>query len=87
MILSPSIRRRDGDAPQIAHVQTGRALQRHVTGSCQDPIGATAIPRTRVYIDPEPELARRAELARLGLKDVADILDGLRSKERPAPPG
>jgi aldehyde:ferredoxin oxidoreductase len=38
-------------------------------------------------IDPEAQLPRRAELERLGLKDVADMLDGLHSKERPAPPG
>jgi len=38
-------------------------------------------------IDPETQLPKRAELERLGLKDVADRLDGLDHKEKPAPPG
>ena len=38
-------------------------------------------------IDPETQFPKRAELERLGLKDVADMLDGLHSKEKAAPPG
>lgn len=35
-------------------------------------------------IDPETQLPKRAELERLGLKDVADMLEGLHSKEKQA---
>jgi hypothetical protein len=35
-------------------------------------------------IDPETQLPRRAELERLGLRDVASTVDGLHSKEKPA---
>jgi hypothetical protein len=38
-------------------------------------------------IDSETQLPKRAELERLGLKDVADMLDGLDSREKAAPPG
>ena len=38
-------------------------------------------------IDSETQLPKRAELERLGLKDVADMLDGLAYREKPAPPG
>jgi aldehyde:ferredoxin oxidoreductase len=38
-------------------------------------------------IDPETQLPKRAELERLGLKDVADMLDGLDSKEKAVRPG
>jgi hypothetical protein len=36
-----------------------------------------------MYIDPETQSPKRAELERLGLRDVADMLDGLHSKEKP----
>jgi len=38
-------------------------------------------------IDAETQLPRRAELERLGLKEVADMLQGAHSKEKTAPPG